>query len=105
MRKYKMNPRGLGTSSGKCFVCGRQITHENFASFVPSIETGEAIMVLFKTIGCFAKLDYRESEPNWIQIKIVGCQAHNDCIKFLHEAVSRNEMINAAIIIEALKTC
>ena len=40
------------------------------AAFVDSKEAGERIVKMFKT-GAF--LDYRDYEPNWIQVKVGAC--------------------------------
>ena len=56
-------------------VCGGlpDASRYDCAFFVPSRETGEKIVSLF-TLG--ARLDYRPSEPHWIQVKVTACDNH-----------------------------
>lgn len=51
--------------------------------FVPSRETGEAIVSMFEK---GARLDYRPSEPKWIQVKINACDDHySSLVSFVGE--------------------
>lgn len=73
--------RGIGLDSGTCFVCGApQNRNErgspflnNIAAFVQCKEAGERIVAQF-TQG--ARLDYREYEPDRVQVKIGACDLH-----------------------------
>jgi hypothetical protein len=53
--------------------------------FVTSKEDGEAVTALFKT---GARLDYRDYEPNWIQVKVGSCKEHYPNLERLHDKVS-----------------
>ncbi len=81
-KSLPFHPRGLGTDTCPgCFVCGpakigagyEQMN--NVAAFVNSKEEGEEIVSWFDGR---ARLDYRPSEPNWIQIKVGACDKHVD---------------------------
>lgn len=81
-KSYGVNNRGLGTDhTPGCFVCGGASgLHSNISMFVASKEDGEAIIGLFK-LG--ARLDYREREPEWIQVKVGACETHFENLKLL----------------------
>ncbi len=86
-RLYRADPRGIGLSRGACMVCGGvadDLRHD-CAFFVPSRETGEAIVALFQH---GAKLDYRSSEPRWCQVKVTACGTHRHNLESLVAAVS-----------------
>ncbi len=51
----------------------------NIAAFVTSKEEGEEVVRWF---GDGAYLDFRPSEPNWIQVKIGACEKH--CLVWKH---------------------
>lgn len=74
-RLYSASPRGIGSNWGPCMVCGGDpnALRNDCAMFVPSRETGDAIVALFKQ---GAKLDYRHFEPNWCQVKVTACDEH-----------------------------
>lgn len=88
-RIYKASSRGVGRDyTNGCFVgtCGTKpdaLTH-NIACFVPSRETGEAIVAMFIQ---GARLDYREFTPNRVQVKIGACEEHLANIELLHELI------------------
>ncbi|WP_147395170.1 hypothetical protein [Azospirillum cavernae] len=86
-RLYRADPRGIGLSRGACMVCGGvadDLRHD-CAFFVPSRETGEAIVALFQQ---GAKLDYRPFEPRWCQVKVTACGMHRHNLESLVAAVS-----------------
>lgn len=85
-RLYQAVPRGIGLDwTPGCMCCGgAHGLHNNVSFFVPSRETGEAIVSLFK-FGAF--LDWRESEPNWVQVKVGACDAHCDALRHMADAV------------------
>lgn len=89
-RLYRARPRGIGADAGGCMVCGGDETalRHNCAFFVPSRETGEAIVSLFRT---GARLDYRPYEPGWIQAKISTCDQHLPQLIGLVKAVTATE--------------
>ncbi len=71
----RMSPRGLGTdSSPGCFICEAPGgIMSNFAAFVGSrMEGEEAVQLIERGV----RLDYRDREPNWIQIKVGACKLH-----------------------------
>jgi len=86
-------PRGIGTDScAGCFVCGTgkigagyEIL-DNVAAFVASKEEGEEIVSWF--FDGRARLDYRPSEPNWIQVKVGACKKHVPNLEQLYNASS-----------------
>jgi hypothetical protein len=69
------SPRGIGCDSCPgCFVCGGDTKlYSNIAAFVKSKEDGLQIVTWFER---GARLDWRDSEPNWIQVKIGACDKH-----------------------------
>ena len=81
-RAVRMNPRGLGTDhTPGCFICGgSEGLHSNFAAFVGTRMEGETAVQIIER---GARLDYREREPNWIQVKIGACKEHVDKLEIL----------------------
>lgn len=73
----RFSPRGIGTDSGiACFVCGEKLrSGSNIAAFT-SQEHGKAIVAWFSSRAGGAWLDFRPTEPNWVQVKVLCCQAH-----------------------------
>ncbi len=74
--------RGIGSDACPCcFVCGTQELSpgcghhflNNISAFVKSKEEGEEILSWFPR---GAWLDFRPSEPEWIQLKVGACDAH-----------------------------
>ncbi len=60
---------------------------DNIAGFVDTKESGERIVdKMFNNVG--ARLDYREHEPNWIQVKIGACPEHLDNLKDLDRYIN-----------------
>lgn len=88
-RIYRARPRGIGKEDCHgCYCCQNDNwihIHNNCSFFVPSRETGEVIVSLFGDFG--AKLDYREREPNWIQVKVGVCDDHLPNLEKLVELV------------------
>lgn len=80
--------RGIGNDNTPgCFICGGPDgLRNNIAAFVPSKESGERVVAMF---GAGARLDYREHEPNWIQVKVGACDAHRDQLEDLHLATQK----------------
>lgn len=79
--------RGIGLDSVPCcFVCGRADDRSgrslmaNIAAFVSSKEEGETIVGWFRGR---ARLDYRPSEPSWLQVKIGACDEHKPVLERL----------------------
>lgn len=89
-KSYVFRPRGVGldTCPG-CFVCGAAKRSKdandylnNVSGFVRTKEEGERIVQMFVVEdgedpnASRARLDFRPSEPNWIQLKVGACDAH-----------------------------
>ena len=101
------SPRGIGGSAYDCFVCGRK--HETYydaekdqyfaadiAGFVRSKEAGQRVVDMF---GGLAYLDFRPSEPDWIQVKVGCCPDHEKNLELLYHGVTCSEgMIKPRII-------
>jgi hypothetical protein len=101
--------RGIGLDSCLCFVCGTNdrtgegveghtMLH-NIAAFVACRESGERVVAMFQQ---GAKLDYREYEPDYVQVKIGACDKHLLALQFLH-AECGDGRITAERIAGALK--
>lgn len=83
--------RGIGLDNCVCFVCG---THDrdgkghtmlnNIAAFVQTKEAGERVVAMFKQ---GARLDYREHEPDRVQVKLGACDRHLPNLKKLDSLV------------------
>lgn len=86
-------PRGLGNNWIPCFVCGTAALgdglgegscNDDMAAFVRSKADGEAVVRLFEEAGCKnVKLDYRDYEPDWIQVKVGACPEHYPSLALL----------------------
>ena len=75
---------GLGQTPG-CFVCGGpKRLYNNIAGFVQCKNAGQRVVKMFKT---GARLDYRAYEPNWIQVKVGGCDQHKHSLNQLLNAI------------------
>lgn len=81
--------RGIGLDNCTCFVCE---THDrdgkghtmlnNIAAFVQGKEAGERVVAMFSR---GARLDYREFEPDRVQVKIGACDSHLANLQKLYE--------------------
>ncbi len=82
--------RGIGTDvTPGCFVCGGETGyHQNIAAFVECKEAGERVVSLFPT---GARLDWREFEPDRVQVKIGACNKHVMNLKVLEIAVTESK--------------
>ena len=71
----RFSPRGIGSDhTPGCFCCGGDPgLYSNISGFVGSKEDGEKVAAMFEH---GARLDYRDYEPNWIQVKIGACKEH-----------------------------
>ncbi|MBI2050381.1 MAG: hypothetical protein HYT31_01070 [Parcubacteria group bacterium] len=88
--------RGMGLDNCSCFVCG---THDrdgkghymlnNIAAFVRCKEAGERVVAMFAR---GARLDYREHEPDYVQVKVGACDAHQPNLILLN-ALTRDGII------------
>lgn len=97
--------RGIGLDSCTCFVCK---THDrdgkghtmlnNIAAFVQCREAGVRVVAMFP-LG--ARLDYRDFEPDYVQVKVGACDEHLPNLerldKLVKDGVIKPEMVTAAI--------
>ena len=105
-RSLKFNPRGIGLDICQCcFVCGAMKRApdtnsylNNISAFVASKEEGTEIVNWF---GRGANLDFRENEPNWIQVKVGACNDHMPNLKKLNEATAKYGLIRQVDITES----
>ena len=86
--------RGVGIESGRpCFICGKEC-FPNFAAFVESKADGENIV---KWIGQGARLDFRDYEPDWIQVKVYSCKEHRPLLSALHDYIDNDLIIESQL--------
>lgn len=90
--------RGIGTDRAPCFVCGLGDLNSNIAAFVQCKDSGERIVGMFKDER--ARLDYREFEPDRVQVKIGACAKHFSALEKLRE-ITQDGCITVARIAEA----
>jgi len=103
----RFQSRGIGKESlvSGCFICGAKWRNEssailhNIAAFVSSSAEGEQLVGWF---GGRAWLDYRESEPLHIQLKVGACDKHLSHLQFL-ESLTRSYNVIRACDITAAK--
>lgn len=106
MRFLKFVSRGLGADYVPgCFLCeSSEIDSKrmmcNLSGFVESKEDGEEVVKMFSR---GAWLDYREREPNWIQVKVGACKEHEGNLSWLslmthasHNKICREMVEDAA---------
>lgn len=94
--------RGIGLDICPCcFVCGATLRRQganlylnNISGFVRSRADGEAVVAMFAR---GARLDFRESEPDWIQVKAGACDAHKPGLEYLVEATRDGGICKADI--------
>lgn len=95
--------RGIGTdSSPGCFACeiSEKQLYSNIAAHVQCKAAGERIVAMFNKNG--VRLDYREYEPDYVQVKIGACKAHLNNLKFLDQITSKTNIITDEIITAAI---
>ncbi len=103
-QSYKYYIRGIGLDNipSGCFCCGKnEKTYlHNISGFVEDRGAGESITNIFGEYG--ARLDYRDCEPNWIQVKIGACDEHLPNLRDLERVVREaDKNINLRMIIDA----
>ncbi|HLD06116.1 MAG TPA: hypothetical protein VJC16_01100, partial [Candidatus Nanoarchaeia archaeon] len=82
-----------------CFVCGGgPALHNNISAFVQCKAAGERVVALFRGKG--ARMDYREHEPDRVQVKIGACKGHVPHLQKL-QALAEDGVITSARIEEA----
>lgn len=96
--------RGLGLNWHECFVCQHKSdgAQADMAAFVADREAGERVVAMFKEAGATAHLDYRPSEPQWVQVKIGACKAHEANLKLLQATCGIDQRVTVARIRYAL---
>lgn len=85
--------RGIGMDSTSCFMCpgSRTTMRENIAAFVQCKAAGERVAEMFKNIAHGdVRLDYREYEPDRVQVKLGACADHLACLKELDRLVQES---------------
>ena len=105
MAEENYNPRPLGLNWLPCYVCGeggKDGAQPDMAAFVDSQKAGERVVAIFQELGSQAKLDFRPSEPNWIQVKIGACERHRPNLVKLARLCSKDKKIDLAKIADSL---
>jgi hypothetical protein len=97
----KFNPRGIGSDhTPGCFCCGGDPgLYSNISGFVVSKESGEKVVAMFQH---GARLDYREHEPSWIQVKIGACKEHYANLQKLGELTAGENVITPKKVADAM---
>lgn len=103
----KFGSRGIGLDVCPCcFVCGGKQRHEganpylhNIAAFMASKSDGEKAVEWFNGR---ARLDFRENEPDWIQVKVGACDAHLGNLRALDKSTRRYGVIRLKDIADAM---
>lgn len=100
----KFDPRGIGMDECPCcFVCKQHGgLMDNIAAFVKSKEDGEKIVAWFE--HC-ARLDYRPSEPNWIQVKVGTCKEYLPALEHLGKLTSVHGVIREMDVLDSREQC
>lgn len=94
--------RGIGSDNCNCFICGGERgLVSNISGYVNSKADGEKVVALFNGN---AFLDYREREPNYIQVKIGACKKHKVNLTVLSDLLCERGMIFADLIERAKET-
>lgn len=96
--------RGIGLNWLDCFVCQGTASgaQPDMAAFVVDKEAGERIVGMFQEAGASAHLDYRPSEPKWVQVKVGACNTHEANLKLLQATCGIDQRITVARIRYAL---
>lgn len=89
--------RGIGKDwTPGCFVCGgEKKVYNNLAGFVNTKEAGERAMLLFDK---GARVDYREHDPDYVQVKIGACNNHLENLEKLLELTTENGTITEEMV-------
>ena len=82
--------RGIGLDNTPgCFVCGGGTgLYNNIAAFVQCKAAGERVVAMFKK---GARLDYRDYEPDRVQVKVGACDNHKENLGVLSQLTSEGE--------------
>lgn len=94
-------PRGLGGDiTPGCFVCGgEERRYHNIAAFVQCREAGERVVAMFSQ---GARLDYRDFEPDRVQVKIGACNRHIANLEKLYGLTQSSRVITDKCISAAM---
>ena len=89
------SPRGVGKEWNlPNIMTGEKMElQDNIAGFVRSREEGELAVAIF---GGRAKLDYRPSEPQWIQVKVGGPE--KAMYELMHLVQNNHNLLTPAIV-------
>jgi hypothetical protein len=100
-------PRGIGSNWIPCFVCGiggEGTLLPDMASFVDGHDGGKRVETMIRQAGYRCFLDFRPSEPEWVQVKLGACTAHFPCLERLADLIIANNCyINEEILKEAVE--
>ncbi len=93
--------RGIGWDyTPGCFVCGGETgLHRNIAAYVQCKEAGERVVAMFPQ---GARLDYREYEPDYVQVKIGACTKHRRKLERLHNLTVKHEGVILETMVKAV---
>jgi hypothetical protein len=113
--EFKYLPRGIGSNWLPCFICGHKRVERcqaDMAAFVDAslihiypefVKDDEGkrvvehpIMRFFFENDIVAKLDYREHEPNRVQVKLGACGEHVPNLELLCYLTMNDGKITAA---------
>lgn len=102
LRGENFRSRGIGLDLCQCFVCGTNdrdgkdhcMLH-NIAAFVACKDSGERVVAMFER---GARLDYREYEPDRVQVKIGACDTHVSNLKQLAKLTSDGILLQEHIV-------
>ena len=94
--------RGIGTDNCPgCFVCGgKPGSMSNIAAFVRSVNDGQLATQWFQGL---AWVDFRPSEPNWIQVKFGACDNHRKALLDLSGLTNVHGVLRESMITEVVR--
>lgn len=100
---WNYSPRGPGLNWLPCFICGADgqpnehggTAQTDMSAFVRGKDGGERIVALFEQCGMQAKLDFRDFEPSYVQVKIGACVEHEPNLLLLWHLTSENKTLTA----------
>ena len=91
----RVKSRGIGLDRiDKCFSCGSDTSGgftPNISMFVDNKADGEKIISMFSDHS--ARLDYRPTEPDWIQVKVGACKECVDDLHLLDDLITKTPTI------------
>lgn len=89
--------RGIGSDTTPgCFICGGPNNlYNNIAAFVTTKAAGERVVTMFKQ---GARMDYREYEPDRVQVKIGACDTHIANLRWLAHLARGQNVITSSLI-------